>query len=43
MLSTLIPLITAGFTLGLMHALDADHVMAGSSILMGSDGFSQAV
>ncbi len=39
MLTSSLPLIVMGFGLGLMHALDADHVMAVSSLSNNNPGF----
>lgn len=43
MLLELFPLIMLGFTLGMMHALDADHVMAVSALSSEHGGFKRTL
>lgn len=43
MLAELIPLIMLGFSLGMMHALDADHVMAVSALSSQHAGFRRTL
>lgn len=43
MLAELLPLIMLGFSLGMMHALDADHVMAVSALSSEHAGFRRTI